>query len=342
MSRRLVIAVLLFGVTFGSTAGAQAPAPTNNDAIFARAKRLVSEGNGIAGRALVDSVLRRAPEGTTAYGDALYWRGALAQTAAEAERDYRRVIVEYPLSLYADDALLAMAELEQGRGDRAGALQHLTRFVHEHPAGQQRGIAAFAAARLAFELRDTKTACTMLADSRTSTPAENVELHNQIDYYAPRCTPSSVPASAAPQPTPVAPSAPATPPKRDTAPPLVPAAKRTTAAPIEKPTVVTRTPAASAPAPEPVRAPATDKPAKGSYTIQLAAYRTRLEAERLITSLGLKGVKARVSGTDKLFRVRLDFYPTRQAALDELAALKARGIIGFVTTEEPAREGARP
>ena len=53
-------------------------------------------------------------------------------------------------------------------------------------------------------------------------------------------------------------------------------------------------------------------------------------------------MKARVSGTSKPFRVRLDFFPTRQAALDEVASLKARGIIGFVTTETPAAEGRAP
>ena len=105
---------------------------------------------------------------TPAYGDALYWHGALAPTAAEAERDYRRVIVEYPLAYYADDALLAIAELEQARGDRAGALMHLQRFVKEHPASPERGVAALGAARLAFEQRDAPLGCTMIAAARAS------------------------------------------------------------------------------------------------------------------------------------------------------------------------------
>src|SRR5437764_9830965 len=114
----------------GSAAASPPPLPAT-DSIFRRARRLVSEGDGATGRAIVDSLLRAAPEGTPAYGDALFWHGALAETAADAERDYRRVIVEYPLSLYADDALLSLAELEQARGDRASAYQHLQRFVHE-------------------------------------------------------------------------------------------------------------------------------------------------------------------------------------------------------------------
>ena len=149
---------------------------------------MVGEGNGTAGRALVDSLLKQAEEGTTTYGDALFWRGALAETAAAAERDYRRVIVEYPLSHYADDALLAIVELEQARGDRAGALAHLQRFVREHPVSAARGVAALAAARLAFDQRDTKTGCAMITEARTSASSTDVELRNQIDYFGSRCT----------------------------------------------------------------------------------------------------------------------------------------------------------
>ena len=116
----------------------QPPPLSANDSIFRRARRLVSDGNGASGRALVDSMIRTSAEGTAAYGDAIFWRGALAETAADAERDYRRVIVEYPLSPYADDALLSLAELEQARGDRTAAYQHLQRFVREHPVSPAR------------------------------------------------------------------------------------------------------------------------------------------------------------------------------------------------------------
>jgi cell division septation protein DedD len=71
------------------------------------------------------------------------------------------------------------------------------------------------------------------------------------------------------------------------------------------------------------------------YTIQLAAYDTRPPAEALVRKLETRGVKARVSGTAKPFRVRLGFHRTRQDAAAEVAALKARGIIGFVTDEVP-------
>jgi hypothetical protein len=40
--------------------------------------------------------------------------------------------------------------------------------------------------------------------------------------------------------------------------------------------------------------------------------------------------------------VRLDFYRTRQEATSVVTALKARGIIGFVTEEAPPTEAKSP
>jgi len=59
-----------------------------------------------------------------------------------------------------------------------------------------------------------------------------------------------------------------------------------------------------------------------------------------VKKLAARDVKARISGDTKPFRVRLDYYATRQAAAAEVAALKQRGIIGFVT-DEPRPAGAK-
>jgi cell division septation protein DedD len=339
--RRSFFAVIL-SMTAATAVGAQSGAvPSSpNDSIFRRARRLVSEGNGAAGRALVDSLLNHEQEGRNGFGDALYWRGALAETAADAERDYRRVIVEYPLSAYVDDALLAMAELEQARGDRAGALQHLQRFVREHPVSTARGTAAFAGARLAFELGDTRAACGLITDARASVPANEVELRNQLDYYASRC-PSNVAAMATP-PAPV--DVPAnTGRKPRVTIPMTPPAKIVTAAvpsqPSAQPTATAPTPSTATPPASAVKS--TAKPVV-MFTVQLAALNTLQEASALIAKLEKKGLHARVSGSSKPFRVRLAVHPTRQAAVEERDELKARSIIGFVTTEERTPEQKGP
>jgi len=354
-----VLALAAAASLVGSS-GAQDASPARvsapvNDSVYQRARRLVSEGDGAAGRAIVDSIVRAASEGTPVYGDALFWRGALAETAAEAERDYRRVIVEYPLSRFADDALLSLAELEQARGDRTAAYQHLQRFVREHPMGPARARAGLAAARLAFEQRDVTRGCAMIADARLSAGSTDVELRNQIDYHGARC-PSATATSAAAAPAPASPSVRssgsptiASPPPSSansvsaTDPAAVRATPSTTSA--RRGDTATRAPAAPAVRIAPTETTLAKEPAtrastpRGIWTIQLAAYTTRSDAEALVRKLAARGVKARISGDAKPFRVRLDYYDTRHEAVTRVAELKERGIIGFVT-EEPRSAGA--
>lgn len=358
---RTAVFTLAAAMAFAASGTAQGAAPADRpplpatDSIFKRARRLVSEGDGAAGRAIVDSMLRVATEGSQAFGDALFWRGALAETAADAERDYRRVIVEYPLSPYADDALLSLAELEQARGDRAAAYQHLQRFVREHPMGPARARAGLAAARLAFEQRDVTRGCAMIADARLSAGTD-VELRNQIDYHGTRCPAAT--AAGSPPPPPPAPNAGApsvrasgapntaasgavptssSRPSTTTTPPRTPPSAPTSTAAPRSDSGASRT---TAPAVVQPSEPATGAPPpRGIWTIQLAAYNTRPDADALVRKLAARGVKARISGDAKPFRVRLDYYQTRQEAAARVAELKQRGIIGFVT-DEPRPTGA--
>ena len=373
MQRRLLssaVFALVAVVTLAGSSGAQdatssstrPPLPAT-DSVYNRARRLVSEGDGVTGRALVDSMLRAATEGTPAYGDALYWHGALAETASDAEHAYRRVIVEYPLSIYADDALLALAELEQARGDRTAAYQHLQRFVREHSMGPARARAGLAAARLAFEQRDVPRGCAMIADARRSAGSADVELRNQIDYQGARCpaATASAPVAATPAPTTAAPTvrssgSPAgtstTSPRASSSEPATkptPAsATQNTGLPSRADTATNRAATTTAPRNAPTtsapiaKEPAAREPAlRGIWTIQLAAYNTRADAEALVRKLAMRDVKARISGNSKPFRVRLDYYDTRQQAAARVAELKQRGIIGFVT-DEPRTAGAAP
>jgi cell division septation protein DedD len=359
----LAAAVSLVGSSGAQGASPTSPSPSAIDSVYQRARRLVSEGDGAAGRAIVDSILRAAVEGTPAYGDALFWRGALAETAASAERDYRRVIVEYPISRYADDALLSLAELEQARGDRTAAYQHLQRFVREQPMGPARARAGLAAARLAFEQRDVPRGCAMIADARLSAGSTDVELRNQIDYHGTRCpaTPGTSTA-ATPAPASVTPSvrssgsptiASSPPPNSATPVPATGSAPVSATPSITSPrradTVTTRRPTAAAARdastggpPRPTEPTIKESAPRGIWTIQLAAYNTRPDAEALVRKLAARGVKARISGAAKPFRVRLDYYETRQDAAARVAELKQRGIIGFVTDEPRSAGGAQP
>src|SRR5262249_38934726 len=156
------------------------------DSLFQRARRLVLEGSGDAGRAVVDSALA-ASEGTPAYADALYWRAALAATAADAERDYRRVIVDYPFSEHAGDALLALAQLEMARGERGSAIDHLQRFLLVRPNAPERVRAGVWLGRMLLDDNQVAKGCGVLVRTRAAVSPDSVETRNQVDYYASRC-----------------------------------------------------------------------------------------------------------------------------------------------------------
>jgi len=264
-------------------------------------------------------------------------------------------------------ALQDLAELEQARGDRAAAFQHLQRFVREHPASSARARAGLAAARLAFEQRDTARGCAMIADARTSAGPADVELRNQIEYYGGHCStttttvtpPATASVTTAGAPRGAAAVQAAGAPTSTTGASTTSSASTTTSASAPPKETERRPSSTDVPTPRAeVTAPASTpvKPARtteassapkasamrGSWTIQLAAYNTKADAERLVKKLAAKGVKARISGEAKPFRVRLDYYATRQAAAAEVAALKQRGIIGFVTDEPRAKGATHP
>ena len=76
MRGALILALLW--ASGASGASAQRADSATTDSIFLRAQRMVAEGKGDAGRALVQAEFVRSPTGSPRYIEALYWRGALA------------------------------------------------------------------------------------------------------------------------------------------------------------------------------------------------------------------------------------------------------------------------
>jgi cell division septation protein DedD len=286
-------------VVAASRGGAQvAPAvrATPTDSVFARARQLVVNGNGAAGRLLVDSVIAATSPDSATYADALYWRAALAATTADAERDYKHLVVEYPLSPRAGEALFQLAQLEVARGDRAAAATHLDRFLLENRTSDDRGRAGLMLVRLAFDQNEPQHACAALRRALQDVPATQVELHNQLDYFSPRCV--NVDSTRAV----------ATAPSRDS----------------------TRRDSTAANAARRDTAPA-QRASKFRYTLQVAAYGSRADAEALAKRLKARGIDVRVAGTARMFRVRIGHYETRAAAAAAARELKTKKIDAFVT-----------
>ena len=361
---------LLFAATL---AAAQAPLrPT--DPVFVRAQTLVSDGNGVAGRALIDSVIAATQPTARLYPEALFWRATLAANAADAESDYKHIVVDYPLAPQAEDALLRLAQLELARGDRDGALGHLQRIPRDYPRSKSLARASYWMARVLFEKNDIPNACAANANALAQADASQVELRNQIQYQGQRCpvavatvnspmtdvsannprtpaTASTTPKSASPNTTSTTPVTPT---------PVVatekekPRAVDTTTPPVATPSTVPRTvvPAQHPKPPteandskpsivDPAKAPkaaaekavtkASTTPSRGNgYSVQVAAYTNRAEADKLTSTLRKRGYATRVDGSVAPFRVRVGRYATEKEAEDALRKIKANHMDGFV------------
>lgn len=319
--------------------------------VYRRAQGMVNDGNAVAGRALIDSMIGVAGPGTNEYAEAVYWRAVLAATAAEAELDYRRIVVDHPQSPRVEDALLRLAQLEMSRASYDGALRHLNRLVLEHPNGASRPRAGYWMARVLFEKNDVQRACAANADALARTGENDAELRNQITYLNQRCagvvlaaaapaggavisalptqsvSDSAVRSGAAgtatsPAPTSIVPvrSVPAEP-VVEPPPPVT----RDTAARRVDPTVSPSRPAVTSPPPAATGA---------GFSVQVAAYNVKSQATAMVTKLKKSGYEARVSGTKAPFRVRIGHYETQSQAAAVQRSLKAKQITGFVVQAE--------
>ena len=297
LRRTLCLCALLVAVRASAQSADTAAAP---DTIFTRIQQLAANGQGDAARTLAQQAVEGAPTASPRFVEALYWRAVVAATAADAERDLRTIIVDYPLSPYSPDALMRLAQLEMTRGENDKAMAHLQRVVTEHPDSPDRARASFWMARVSFQQGQPGAACRQLADAARTAADSNVELKNQVEYWQGRCTGVDTVAKA-PRPDSTAKAA---------------AAGATSGAAASK------------------SAPAAASASKPMWTVQVAAYNTKASAEALVKSLKDRGFDARTFGTIAPFRVRIGRYDTRAKAQSAAEKLNANKITGFVTEAE--------
>jgi cell division septation protein DedD len=352
LSRSIFLTALaIVALLLPATARGQQAAPT--DTMFLRAHRLVSQGQGNAGRALIDSLLTATAPGSPAYAEGLFWRAVTAVRAEDAERDYLRIVIEHPLSSRAEDALIRLAELEMMRGDRIRAQRHLQRLIVEHPSGPSRARASYWLARVFFDGNDLPRACNELNVARARAAPADVELRNQVDYQAQRCVgvamvmpspqapapsstlPGVVPGSVASATTTPPAATPVTPPTSPPAatstqpPPTAGAAVPPTlspptspASPAVAPTLPPPTssaapavaPAVTATPPAPHPAPSSGARSAPGFSVQVAAFPTEAAATTFRETLAARGYDVRVWGTEAPFRVRVGRFATRAEA----------------------------
>jgi hypothetical protein len=283
--------------------GGVATAAAQTDPRLVAAVRAAQEGQGDSARSAVDRLLAATPPTDSLYPQILYTHAMVANTAADRRTHLQRVVVEYPTSSWADEALLRLVQMDYATRSFDNAARNLERLRIDHPLTPLLAQAAYWGGRTYFELNDTTRACRWLAEGMAQKNAD-LELQRQLGFMHQRCGAAGQPAavaagdSARPDSTPKPQSA------TDSATPATPA----TPAP----------PAAASP----------------RFRVQVAAVATPGAADDAASKaegLGFPAVIVRERG---LYKVRAGEFATRQEAQAAVARLKA-GIGGspFVVAE---------
>lgn len=275
-----------------------------------RARGLVEAGAGGEARTLLDSLVKTQTPGSNELAEALYWRATLAERATDAERDWKRLTIDSPLSPRTPDALVRLGEFEMLRGRPSTARPYFEQVIKDFPSTTQRVKGALWIARGYFDERNATEACNVVA-SMAGVNVPDGELKLQYDELGRRC-------ANVPKPTTSPNASASTTSNSQSAPAFAPASANNSTPPAPK----------SAPASR-----VADDGAR--YSVQLAAYDTRDEAESSVKRLKSRGIDARIDGDAKPFRVRTGRYQTRAEAAAALAKLKKQGQEGFVAELKP-------
>lgn len=330
---------------------------------LARVRRLTSSDVGGA-RSVADSLVNALPAESSAMPEALFARASIAASAAEAERDYTRIVTDFRFAPKVPDALMRLAVLESARNNRAGALKHLDRLLRDHGDSPARSRASLLAGRIRMDMNDPARACDLLAAAYASATALERDVRDQAVTAGARCpvpvetiasrdpapmgvmrAPKDVPA---PTPAPTAPSRTAsrTPPARVTPqkPVVTPPAPTTVAtASAPPPPDVTATPPAPrrdttpvtvpTPAPTPAATPAAP-PAPTTPAPSVTAAPTPTPAlvvpPRAPTPAPAPTPTASV---DARFAVQFAAYNDKPGAEQYATVLRGRGIVARVEGE---------
>ena len=185
------------GLGSGALALALAIAPprlaAQTDPRLREAVGLAQSGQLDSARAKVNRLLGVLPPTDSVFPEALYTAGLIAADAPTVTRYLQRVIVEYDRSPWADDALLRLTQLHYAQGDPAATVQAAERMRRDYPDSPLLPQAAFPAGRAYFELRDERRGCELMRLALAGA-GDNVELRNQVAFYAARCPAETAPA----------------------------------------------------------------------------------------------------------------------------------------------------
>lgn len=179
---------LLASLRLGVLALVFAPASSaaQNDPRLAAAVRLSQDGLSDSARAVAGRILAATQPTDSLYPEALYTMGLLSATEQDRRLYLRRVVVDHTQSVWADDALLQLAQLDYASGSPEAAVRQIDQLLRDYPGSPLTAQAAFWGTRAAGDRRDADMACRM-ADAGLAVVGDDIELRNQLDFQKLRC-----------------------------------------------------------------------------------------------------------------------------------------------------------
>jgi hypothetical protein len=299
-----IAASVTLATTFSSHLAAQVPlAPTT--ARFADIARLAQEGYGDSARTAIARVLARTPETDASFPEALYTAGAVARTGDSMRTVFARIVVDYATSVWADKALVRLAQLEYGFGNMDKVVADVTRLVADYPSSPVLSTGVLWGARAAFSQQKMQVGCDWLTKG-VAAAGDDLELKNQLQFAKQSCN-----VGPGVQYAPMAhDSLRAGPPRTDTA---------THAAAPPPPPPADKPPAAKPPATKPA-------PAAGAspWRVQVAAISDKAVIARMVKKIEGAGFKAYTApGPNGLTKIQAGPFATRAAAVAGLPRVKA-------------------
>jgi SPOR domain len=201
----LVLATLWLSVA--AAAGGSAQLLTQADSIRHQAL-VVAQTRPDSARAMVRRLLASLAPSDSLYPGVLLTASRLASDAPTVATYLQRVVIEYGRSVWADSALLLLAQLDFAQGQPSATVRDVERMERDYPDSPLRPRAAFWGARAYFDLKDDPRGCALVQQALAGA-GDDVEFKNQVLFYAARC--SGGPPSGGGAGTPVSDSARAAP-----------------------------------------------------------------------------------------------------------------------------------
>ena len=260
---------------------------------LSRARQFGADGEMTAARALIDSLLTTIPADSIGADELLFMRASFAEDIQQADSDYRRIIGSFRTSPRREASLFRLAQQALISGDLPGSRRHLQQISSEYRADSAQARVSYWLGKTFIESGDTSSACAANSRALGLLNAADPALRSEIESQAVgSCAHAAVPPAST---TPGKKPGPST----------------------------TRNP--------PTSSSETTGRSGGRYSVQLAAFPRKPDAEEFAAKLRKSGLDARVDGSVKPFRVRVGRYSTYTEAVAAQRSLKAKQLSGFVT-----------